>query len=384
MTPETVITNAVLVLEDETVRGTLSFDNTGIKSIDYGGTALAGAIDAEGDYLCPGLIEVHTDNLEKHFMPRPGVFWPDGLAAALAHDNDLAGAGITTVYDSVSAGTPYGKKEYRRSIFGHTMDAITNGAAQKLFRIEHLIHIRCELSGEKLIDDVAPYINHPLVRLASLMDHTPGQRQWRNLEDLKRYNKISKIETDEEFDTSVREEMETGPLHVARNWPKLAALLAGKNIPLATHDDTTEEDVGQALKMGAVISEFPTTLEAARSAHMRGMETVAGAPNVVRGGSHSGGVSAFELAQMGVLDGLSSDYVPASLLQAILKLERDCALPLHQTLAMATWKIADIVGLSDRGHLRPNLRADLLRFRRMGNTPVVRGLWCNGRAVLQC
>jgi len=383
MMRETVITNATLVLENEAVRGTLVFNRKGIKTVDQGGTAVPEAIDAEGDYLCPGLIEVHTDNLEKHFMPRPGVFWPDGLAAALAHDNDLAGAGVTTVYDSVSAGTPYGKKEYRRSIFGHTMDAISSGTTQGLFRIDHLIHIRCELSGEQLIEDVEPYIGHPLVRLVSLMDHTPGQRQWRNLEDLKRYNKISKVETDAEFEASVREEMQIGPIHVARNWPKLAEMLAGKAIPLATHDDTTEEDVEQAQKMGAVISEFPTTVEAARSAHGRGMATVAGAPNVVRGGSHSGGVSALELARLGVLDGLSSDYVPASLLQAILKLERDCELPLHQTLAMATWKMADIAGLSDRGHLKPGLRADLLRFRKIGNTPVVRGLWCNGRMVLQ-
>lgn len=382
MMQTTIITNANLVLENEIVRGTIVFDAQGIKAVEQGASSQPSAIDAGGDYLCPGLVEVHTDNLEKHFMPRPGVFWPDGLAAALAHDNDLAGAGITTVFDSISAGTPYGAKEYRRSIFGHTMDAISAGASQNLFRIDHLIHIRCELSGDMLIDDVAPYIDHPLFKLVSVMDHTPGQRQWRNLEDLKRYNRISKVETDVEFEANIREEMATGPVNVARNWPRLAEMLAGKNIPLATHDDTTEFDAQTAHEMGAVISEFPTTIEAARCAHGLGLATVAGGPNVVRGGSHSGGVSAIDLARLGILDGLSSDYVPASLLQAILKLERECGIPLHQTLAMATWKVADIVGLSDRGHLKPGLRADLLRFRIVETTPVVRGLWHNGSRVL--
>jgi alpha-D-ribose 1-methylphosphonate 5-triphosphate diphosphatase len=378
---ETILTNAQLVLENEIVRGAIVFDEHGIKAVDQGASAIPGAIDAEGDYVCPGLIEVHTDNLEKHFMPRPGVFWPDGLAAALAHDNDLAGAGITTVYDSVSAGTPYGKKEYRRSIFGHTIDAISSGVQQGLFRIDHLLHIRCELSGAMLIDDIAPYMDHPLFKLVSVMDHTPGQRQWRNLGDLKRYNRISRIETDEEFDAAVREEMEAGPVNVARNWPRLAEMLKGKSIPLATHDDTTEADAQTAHDMGAVISEFPTTIEAARAAHTLGIATLAGAPNVVRGGSHSGGVSASDLAGRGILDGLSSDYVPASLLQAILKLDSDAGVPLHQALAMATWKIADIVGLSDRGHLKPGLRADLLRFRVIGKTPVLRGLWLRGCAI---
>lgn len=379
---ETVLTNAKLILESEIIEGTITFDENGIRAVDQGPSRIASAIDAGGDYISAGLIEMHTDNLEKHFMPRPGVFWPDGLAAAIAHDYELAGAGITTVYDSICAGTPYGTKDYRRSIFAQTMDAIGAGAAQNIFRIEHFIHIRCELSGDNLLEDVAPYIDHPLVKLASLMDHTPGQRQWRNLEDLKRYSQNAMSETDEEFEVGVLEKISTGPVNVARNWPLIAGVFAGRNIPLATHDDTTEADVRAGLEIGAVISEFPTTIEAARCAHALGMSTVAGAPNVVRGGSHSGGVSAAELATLGILDGLSSDYVPASLLQAVLKLEHDYGLPLHQSLGMTTWKVADMVGLRDRGHLRSGLRADILWFREVGRTPLVRGLWSKGRRVL--
>jgi alpha-D-ribose 1-methylphosphonate 5-triphosphate diphosphatase len=381
---ETVLTNARLVLENEVVEGSLVFDEAGIRAVDQGRSALAGAIDMEGDFVSPGLVEMHTDNMEKHFIPRPGVFWPDGLAAALAHDHQMAAAGVTTVFDSICAGTPFGTKEYRRSIFGQTIEAVSEGVTHDAFRIDHLIHIRCELTGETLLEDVTPHMGNPLVRLGSLMDHTPGQRQWRNIEDLRRYATSEGKKSAQEFDEDVARRKATGPALVARNWPEIVEMFASRGIPLATHDDTTEDDVRMGLSSGVVISEFPTTVEAAAYAHKSGLATVAGAPNVVRGGSHSGGVSAAELATLGVLDGLSSDYVPASLLQAVTKLERDHGLPLHQALAMVTWKVADMVGLGDRGHLKPGLRADILWFREVGErrTPVVRGLWSAGRRVL--
>ncbi len=379
---ETILTNARLVLENEVVRGSIVFDENGIRTVDAGSCRLLGAIDADGDYVCPGLVEMHTDNMEKHFMPRPGVFWPDGLSAAIAHDHQMAAAGVTTVYDSVCAGTPFGAKDYRRSIFAQIIDAVTAGVKHDAFRIDHLIHIRCELTGDTLMEDVEPHADNPLVRLASLMDHTPGQRQWRNIEDLKRYSMGSDGKSEAQFSSDVARNMESGPVNVRRNWPQIVDMFAARGIPLATHDDTTAADVEAGLASGAVISEFPTTIEAARAAHKAGMATVAGAPNVVRGGSHTGGVAAAELATLGVLDGLSSDYVPGSLLQAVLKLERDHGMPLPAALAMVTWKVADIAGLADRGHLKPGLRADVLWFREAGRTPLVRGLWSAGRRVL--
>lgn len=380
---ETILTNAKLVLENEIVQGTLVFDSAGIRSVDQGGSRVAGALDMEGDYVAPGLVEMHTDNMEKHFMPRPGVFWPDGLAAAIAHDHQMAAAGVTTVYDSICAGTPFGDKSYRRSIFGQTVEAVSDGVRHGAFRIDHLIHIRCELTGDTLLGDIEPYLDNPLVRLGSLMDHTPGQRQWRNIEDLRRYATAEK-KTPEQFEADLAHRMENGPIQVARNWPLVVEMFKARGIPLATHDDTTTDDVEMGLASGAVISEFPTTVEAARHAHGKGLATIAGAPNVVRGGSHSGGVAAAELATLGVLDGLSSDYVPASLLQAVTKLERDYDIALPQALAMVTWKVADMVGLTDRGHLKPGLRADILWFREVGDqrTPVVRGLWSKGARVL--
>lgn len=373
-----ILTNVRLVLEDEIVPGTIVFDEAGITAVEPGRSGLPGAVDGEGDFVAPGLVEMHTDNLEKHFMPRPQVFWPNGVAAALAHDAQMAAAGVTTVYDAVCAGTNSGAKDYRRQIFGTMLQAVEDGAAQGVFRIDHKVHIRCELTGTELLDDVRPHAHRPLVSLVSLMDHTPGQRQWRNLKDLERYHTGDGEKSLEQHSREVEARMKLAD-NVPANWEAIVELFGSRGIPIATHDDTEPDHVEAGLRSGARISEFPTTLVAARAAKANGMATVAGAPNVVRGGSHSGGVSASELAREGLLDGLSSDYVPSSLLQAVRHLAEEEALGLPRAMAFVTSNVADMVGLADRGRLRPGLRADLVRFRFAGPTPVVREVWSAGR-----
>lgn len=374
---ETILTNANLILENEVITGTIVFDSFGIRSVDSGTTSLPGAIDVGGDSIAPGLVEMHTDNMEKHFIPRPKVFWPNGLAAALVHDAQMAAAGVTTVYDAVCAGTPSSGKEYRKDIFADVMKALADGNALGVFRIDHRVHMRCELPGPDLIADIEPYIDNPLVQLVSLMDHTPGQRQWRDIEHLRTYT-IGSGKSAEEFDQELilrAREAENVP----GNWAAVVAMAKTRGIPIATHDDTIEDHVEAGVASGVVISEFPTTVEAAKAAKRHGLATVAGAPNVVRGGSHSGGVSVAELAELGLLDGLSSDYVPSSLLQAVLKLNENSGIALPEAMGMVTWKISDILGLKDRGHLKPGLRADLLRFSVVSKTPVIRTVWSNGQ-----
>ena len=378
----TILTNARLILQNEIIDGTLAFDATGLRSIDHGRSSLPAAIDAEGDFVAPGLIEMHTDNLEKHYIPRPGVVWPNALAAALAHDAQMAAAGVTTVYDALCAGYERGTKVSRAETFLKLFRAIEEGVDTRLFRIDHKLHLRCELSGADLVATVEPHIENPLVRLASLMDHTPGQRQWRDFASFKTYSMGSSGMSEAEFEAHVKHRVATGSGNAARNWPVIAEMFRSCGVPLATHDDTTVEHVEAGLASGVVISEFPTTIEAATGAKQRGLATVAGAPNVVRGGSHSGGVSVTVLAERNVLDGLSSDYVPSSLLQAVQKLHAENGIALPAAMGMVTWKIADMLGLADRGRLQPGLRADVLRFRFAGMTPVVRGLWSEGRQVL--
>ncbi len=376
---ETILTNAKLILEDEIVEGTIVFGPEGIRAVDQGRSSLPGATDVGGDHVAPGIVEMHTDNMEKHFVPRPGVFWPNALAAAVAHDAQMAASGVTTVYDSICAGSTSFAKDFRRRIFPEIISALTEGTRCDAFRIDHKIHIRCELSADELLEELEPYKDHPLLRLVSLMDHTPGQRQWRNLEHLKTYNIGSGEKTLDEHERDVVERMERGPPNVRRHWGPVVEMFRSRGIPIATHDDTTPEDVDMGVASGAAISEFPTTVEAAAAAKAKGLATIAGAPNVVRGGSHSGGVSAAQLAEQGLLDGLSSDYVPASLMQAVVALNARHGLALHEATAMVTWRVADMVGLADRGRLRPGLRADVMRFRIQGDTPIVRELWSNGR-----
>ncbi|MBN9468580.1 MAG: alpha-D-ribose 1-methylphosphonate 5-triphosphate diphosphatase [Bosea sp.] len=373
----TILTNARLILENEIVDGSIAFDETGILSVDQGRSSLPAAIDVQGDYVAPGLVEMHTDNMEKHFMPRPKVFWPNGLAAALVHDAQMAASGVTTVYDAICAGTPFSAKDYRKDIFADVMDALRLGTAEGVFRIDHRIHMRCELTSPDLLRDIEPYQDDGLVQLVSLMDHTPGQRQWRNIEHLRTYS-LGTGKTEAEFEEDVVVRQREGAENVSRNWSAVVEMFRSRGIPIATHDDTTVEHVEAGIASGAVISEFPTTVEAAQAAKQRGLATIAGAPNVVRGGSHSGGVSVSELAEKGLLDGLSSDYVPASLLQAVLKLHAAHGVALPEAMGMVTWKVADILGLRDRGHLKPGLRADLLRFRTLGATPVLNAVWSKG------
>jgi alpha-D-ribose 1-methylphosphonate 5-triphosphate diphosphatase len=377
---EVVLTNARLVLDDEVVEGSISFDRNGIRSIDSGHATMPGAIDVERDFVSPGLIEMHTDNLEKHFAPRPGVIWPDPLAAAIAHDAQMTAAGVTTVYDAICAGFESGEAMSRQQNFERLVGAIKDGVRQGLFRIDHRLHLRCELSGADVVDTVTPHIDDPLVALASLMDHTPGQRQWRDMKSLRTYVVGRTGKSEAEWQQHLERRLASAH-NVPRNWPIIVEMFRSRGIPLASHDDTTEEHVEDGLRSGVIISEFPTTVAAASAAKRAGLVTVAGAPNVVRGGSHSGGVSVTELAAEGVLDGLSSDYVPASLLQAVERLTANSHVALPAAMGMVTWAIADALGLADRGRLRTGARADVLRFRFHGHTPVVRGVWSAGTQI---
>ncbi|HZF79386.1 MAG TPA: alpha-D-ribose 1-methylphosphonate 5-triphosphate diphosphatase, partial [Rubrivivax sp.] len=186
-------------------------------------------------------------------------------------------------------------------------------------------------------------------------------------------------------DSKFAEEVRVAPERQARfaqphrAW--FSAFAREHGIALATHDDTTLAHVDEACSLGAGMSEFPTTLEAARHARIKGLSTVAGAPNVVRGGSHSGNVSALELAREGVLNALSSDYVPGSLLLAAWLLRRDGGFSLSEAMAVVSLNPAKACGLSDRGAIASGLRADLVRVKEVYGLPVVRDVWQSGRPV---
>lgn len=375
-----IFTNARLVLRDEVVTGSLSVSAGTIATFDAAGSAIPGSEDLEGDYLVPGLVELHTDHLESHFSPRPGVAW-NPIAAVQAHDAQIASSGITTVLDALRVGTD----SHKSDVAGHMRtlsDAITAAGKANRLRADHFLHLRCEIASPNVVTEAEDFLTHPSLRLVSVMDHTPGQRQFVSLDKFCEYYKGKVGMSDAELETFIAERHVLHDRYAAPNRAALFERCRNSEIVVASHDDATEVHVEEAIEAGVVLSEFPTTVEAARAAHTAGLAVLMGAPNVVRGASHSGNVSAIDLARNGLLDVLSSDYIPFSLLHAAFVLpQRVDSITLPQAIRLVTSNPARAVGLNDRGEIAEGLSADLVRVRFEDDVPVVRGVWRRGKRV---
>ena len=380
MKTETVLTNAKLVLADIVIEGSLRIFEGLIDEVSDAPSDAVGAIDAEGDYILPGLVELHTDNLEKHCVPRPSVHWPV-LSAVLAHDAQIAAAGITTVFDAIAVGGAIDNDD-REAMLAASADAIRSAVMHGHLRATHFLHMRCEVANPRALELFEPFRAEPLVKLISLMDHTPGQRQFVDPTKLRVYYQGKYGLNDIEFERMVERRKEFQKLYSEKHRATIAAACRELGLVTASHDDATKAHIKEAQSLGMTVSEFPTTAEAAEAAHVYGMTTIMGGPNVVRGGSHSGNVSASSLAEAGLLDALSSDYVPSSLLHGALMLHDDNGLTLPEAVATVTRNPARMVGLDDRGEIAVGTRADLVRVRRLDDgTPVVRETWRAGERV---
>ncbi|ABL72835.1 alpha-D-ribose 1-methylphosphonate 5-triphosphate diphosphatase [Paracoccus denitrificans] len=377
---ETILANATLILPGEVIRGALRMADGRITAIDQGGAVPPGAVDCGGDLVMPGLIELHTDNLERHIQPRPRVHWPH-QAAILAHDGELAGTGITTVFDALRVGSVvsdgkanYG--EYARALANEILELRAMGA----LKISHYLHLRAEVCSETLVAEMAKFGPRDRIGIVSLMDHTPGERQFRDLSKLKEYVCGKHGLSDEGFADHVASQRalrdRLGALHEAT----AVAEARRYGAVLASHDDTTAGQVAVSAGHGAHFAEFPTTAEAASACRDHGILVMMGAPNLIRGGSHSGNVAAAELAEAGLLDILSSDYVPSSLLSAALLLG-DLWDDMARGIATVTQAPAEATGLGDRGRLQHGMRADVIRVARIGGGAALRGAWVQGRRV---
>ena len=376
-----IIKNANIVTLNDTFIGSINFNET-ILNIDKGNLNNSNAIDFEGDYLLPGLIELHTDNLEKHFIPRPNAIWPNKIAAAIANDNEIVSSGITTVFDAILVGN-YTK--IRTSILDDIITSITRGKDLGLFKADHHLHYRCELSDPELLETLEKYSDNKYIALASLMDHTPGQRQWRNKEKmLEFYGKGSNFTSHGayDFDEKMLRIEKTAKEAEKKNRPKVSTIWREKKIIMASHDDTTEEHVNEASKNGIYISEFPTTLEAVKQAKKLKMKTVLGAPNFIRNKSHSDNVSVNDLVDnnFDLVDIFSSDYVPLSLIQSVFKLLHK-GVNLSESTKLVSYNPANSVGLDDRGHIEINKRSDFLRVAFVENTPLIKEVYIKGKRV---
>lgn len=379
--PCIILANARLILPDNLIHGTLTIEDGQIVDIAPGSLVPPGAHDMQGDFVAPGMVELHTDNLERHLRPRPGVDWPHA-SAILAHDAELAGCGITTVFDAMRVGSipndgpdnDYDK--YARPL-AHELAAVR---ARGALRISHFLHLRAEVCSQTLIAELDEFGPGDRVGIISLMDHTPGQRQFRDVSKLAQYVQGKYKLDDAAFAEHIARLKDLRARYGDAHEAAAVEVAHRLGAVLASHDDTTAQQVAISAGHGAKLAEFPTTPEAAAACHIHGIMVMMGAPNLIRGGSHSGNVSAADLARAGHLDILSSDYVPAGLLPGAMILARLWN-DLPRAIATVTANPAGVAGLRDRGRIATGLRADLVRFRMIDDTPVLRATWVRGERV---
>ena len=375
---ELVLTNARIVLANEVFEGSVRVDGGVITDI---GSPSRSGIDLEGDYLIPGLVELHTDHLETHFAPRPKVRW-NPVAAVQAHDAQIAASGITTVLDAIRIGldedTDISAEDMRT-----LASAISAGMLAGRLRAEHHIHLRCEVSAPDCLDSFLAIKDNPLVRLASLMDHAPGQRQFASLDAYKVYYQGKTKMSDAELDAFTQRRNAQSQLFAGKHRRAIVEMCHDNGIVLASHDDATRDHVEEAVALGIHVAEFPTTIEAAKASRQAGMAILMGGPNVVRGGSHSGNVSARALAEADLLDILSSDYIPLSMLQSAFALVGAVeGISLSKAVQLVTKRPAEAAGFKDRGEIAIGKRADFVHLRLEEGIPIVSTVWRQGRRVI--
>ncbi|QDL91199.1 alpha-D-ribose 1-methylphosphonate 5-triphosphate diphosphatase [Paroceanicella profunda] len=368
------LSNAMLVLPDRVLEGGLRIEHGRIA-----GLTRSPGRDMGGAFLLPGLVDIHTDHVEKHVFPRSTVRW-DMLNAFLAHDAQVIGSGITTVFDSLPVGAAQHRPE-RREILADLVAALEEGRALGLFRAEHLLHLRCEVTDPATPALAASVIDR--AQIVSVMDHTPGDRQVTDIADwvtgMARDLQITLERSRELTDALLERSAREG----GRVRAEVVALARAHGLPMLSHDDASPAHVAMAVAEGVAVSEFPTTRAAAEAARAAGLAIVAGAPNYLRGGSQSGNVAVRELLEAGLVDILASDYVPRALIDAAFAIAADPALPqgLPETVRMVSEAPARAAGLTDRGRLEPGLRADLLHVARTRGRTHLRAAWRAGRRV---
>ncbi|MHA3915419.1 alpha-D-ribose 1-methylphosphonate 5-triphosphate diphosphatase [Halovulum sp. GXIMD14793] len=372
------IGNATMVLPDRVVEGGLIIADGHIQEVVEGHRD---GLDFGGDMLIPGIIDLHTDHVEKHVFPRSHVLW-DYQAALMAHDGQMIAGGTTTVFDSLCVGATM-RKTKRREILEPLVTALKTLAESGQLRADHLLHLRCEISDPETMPLLDAIIQDAAPQLISVMDHTPGDRQSLDVERWFRAM-IVDMGVDEPTGREMLAELldrsaKVGPEVRAH----IVAAAKAHDVPLMSHDDRTLAHVDLAVSEGAAISEFPTTPEAARHARAAGQIILGGAPNYLRGGSQSGNVALRDLLAEGLVDVLASDYVPRAPLDAAFAIAEDDSLPidLPAAIAMVTSNAAQAARLTDRGALTQGLRADLVRVGGTGRARHVKSVWREGQRV---
>lgn len=350
-------------------------------------------VDARGAYVTPGMIDVHSDYIESVASPRPGVVM-NLLTSLYKADRELVAHGVTTIYHSLSVtGTHQFSNKLIRN-FDNVRDLVEGIASMREGEehdhlIRHRMHMRVELNSVMYESEIVGFLEGGKVDHVSFMDHTPGQGQYRDMlvyrETMKGYHEGITDEGVERLAAAEHAAEKFTPDQLER----MASLAHEHGVSVASHDDDSTDKLDFMQTLGATISEFPVDADTAREARARGMHTLAGAPNVMMGHSHSGNLSARKGVESGLIDMLCSDYYPAALIDAVFILHRECGLTLPEAFALVTVNPAKATGIDDElGSIRPGLRADILLVREIGcggrenvTTPAITRAFVGGNSV---
>lgn len=311
------------------------------------------AVDLGDKKIAPGIVDLHSDAIEKEIEPRHGATFPVELAVAEL-DKKLSMAGVTTMFHAI--GFEENPKKKRSIDLAIKQIEEINKANDKHLGVDNYIHARYELSCDEAVEPIKDVISKGMVQMVSLMDHSPGQGQFKSLESFKTFYGNYYNLDDKELDEVVDKKMN-------KNEEKINDLInhvKEHNLTLLSHDDDCIEKLDGLLDLGVQLSEFPLDLEVAKYAVSKGIATGMGAPNIVRGGSQSGNIAAIELVREGVCKYLCSDYHPTSMLQAIYRMKEDANLDLAKGFSMVTSTPAAYANLSDRGEIKEGKRADII------------------------
>lgn len=359
------LSNVRIVLPDSVLEnGSLEVEDGVIKQIIEGPLSDK-AIDLEGLTLIPGIIDLHGDMLERDVQPRPNARFPTELGL-IELDKRLAGTGITTAYAAVSFAW---KQDDIRSQDSATEIINTINAMRDKLMVDMRVHARFEVTNPNTAPILADLLEQDKVQLVSIMDHTPGQGQYGDVDRFIDFmHKWMGVDLDSmgEFKDRVVTTMKSNILaNVAkpRDWSIVEDVLRiahEHEIPVAAHDDDTPEKVREQAALGITISEFPVTSTAAREAREHGMHVIMGAPNAYRGQSTSNNLSAMEAIRAGLVDILATDYYPASMIHTAFKLAREGIMPLHESVKLVSTNAADAIHMADHGRIAEGCVADLV------------------------
>lgn len=384
-----VITNGNIILEDEMMEnGAVVIDKDII--IDILPAAEAGnyikdaksVIDAGGGYVTPGFIDIHSDYIEGIIAPRPTSMMDFNLGIRES-ERILSSHGISTMFHSLSI--------YKKDMFGHkpirspeNVDKLIRAIDQthnEKRLIRHRLHARFEIDSVEQLPMIKEHIEQDRVHLLSFMDHTPGQGQYRDIEmylkTMKGYQNISDAQI-----VQVMEQKKNHDTLSFEDMKELSDLATDKGIAVASHDDDSTEKIELAKRLGTTISEFPIYMNVAKYAHQEKIHTLAGAPNIMLGGSHSGNLNAREAIEEGCISILCSDYYPASMLHGVFKLHQQCDFPLEDAVRLITINPAKAVNMDDElGSIKVGKKADINVIRMDGDYPIITECIVNGFTV---